>query len=66
MLHVYPLSFNVYTIHFAVILRFQSQYGRLPQTTMNTGERENLLTLRDEVMKELNLDVTLLPDEFAR
>jgi len=25
-----------------------------------------LLTLRDEVMKELNLDVTLLPDEFAR
>ncbi|KAJ7373165.1 SUMO-activating enzyme subunit 1 [Desmophyllum pertusum] len=48
-----------------VILRFQSQYGRLPQTTMNTGERDNLLTLRDEVMKELNLDVTLLPDEFA-
>lgn len=48
-----------------VILKFRSQYGRLPQTTISTSEKEHLLTLRDEVMKELNLDVTLLPDEFA-
>ena len=54
------------TFHFAVILKFRSQYGRLPQTTTNTSEKEHLLTLRDEVMKQLNLDVTLLPDEFAR
>jgi len=33
---------------------------------MTTKEKEQLLTLRDEVMQELNLDVTLLPDEFAR
>jgi len=32
---------------------------------MTTKEKEQLLTLRDEVMQELNLDVTLLPDEFA-
>lgn len=48
-----------------VILRFQSQYGRLPQTNKNPKEKEHLLVLRDEVMKELNLDQTLLPDEFA-
>lgn len=60
------ISFNIYTIQFAVILKFRSQHGRLPQTTTSTGEREQLLTLRDEVMKELNLDVALLPDEFAR
>lgn len=51
---------------FAVILKFRSQHGRLPQTTNNTEEQEQLLTLRDEIMKEVNLDVTLLPDEFAR
>ena len=33
---------------------------------MTPTEKEHLLTLRDEVMKELNLEVTLLPDEFAR
>jgi len=59
------ISFNIYAVHFAVILKFQSQYGRLPQTSMTTKEKEQLLTLRDEVMQELNLDVTLLPDEFA-
>jgi len=48
-----------------VILRFQSQFGRLPQTAINPEEREPLLRLRDEVMKELNLDLALLPDEFA-
>jgi len=48
-----------------VILRFQSQFGRLPQTATNAEEREQLLRLRDDVMKELNLDLALLPDEFA-
>lgn len=52
-------------LHFAVIQRFQSQYSRLPQTNTNPEEQEQLLKLRDEVMKELNLDLTLLPDEFA-
>jgi len=33
---------------------------------MTASEKDQLLTLRDEVMKELNLDGTLLPDEFAR
>jgi len=59
-------KFNIFTFHFAVILRFRSQHGRLPQTSMTTTEKDQLLTLRDEVMKELNLDGTLLPDEFAR
>ena len=54
--------FKIYIIHFAVILKFRSQYGRLPQT----GDKEQLLRLRDDVMKELNLDVTLLPEEFSR
>ena len=60
------ILFNIFTFHFAVILRFRSQYGRLPQSFMTTTEKEHLLKLRDEVMKELNLDVTLLSDEFAR
>lgn len=48
-----------------VLLRFRSQYGRLPQTSTSSEDKEKLLILRDEIMKELNLDVTLLPEEFA-
>nr|XP_058952031.1 SUMO-activating enzyme subunit 1-like [Pocillopora verrucosa] len=48
-----------------VLLRFRSQYGRLPQTSTSSGDKEKLLILRDDIMKELNLDVTLLPEEFA-
>lgn len=48
-----------------VLLQFQSRYSRLPHCITNPEDREHLLLLRDEVMKELNVDVKLLPDEFA-
>ncbi|KAK2560347.1 SUMO-activating enzyme subunit 1 [Acropora cervicornis] len=48
-----------------VILEFQRQYDRRPQTVTNPEDIENLIKLRDEVLKELNLNQTLLADEFA-
>lgn len=48
-----------------VILEFQRQYNRRPQTVTNPEDIENLIKLRDEVLKELNLNQTLLADEFA-
>ena len=55
----------LFNLDFTVLLRFRSQYGRLPQTSTSSEDKEKLLILRDEIMKELNLDVTLLPEEFA-
>ena len=52
--------------YFEVILQFQRQYERRPQMVTNPEDVENLIKLRDEVMEELNLNQTLLADEFAR
>lgn len=48
-----------------VIMKFQRQYERRPQSVTNPEDVEKLLKLREEVMEEFNVNQVILSNEFA-
>ena len=62
-----PLSTTVlFCFYFVVIMKFQRQYERRPQSVTNPEDVEKLLKLREEVMEEFNVNQVILSNEFAR